>query len=107
MLRTSIAAGAFAITALFASPVLAADAPATAAAAPAALNTADTPLGDLLDNPASKAVLQKHIPDMISNPQIEMGRSMSLKQLQNYAGDVLTDEKLAEIDAELAKLPKK
>ena len=78
-----------------------------AAAAPAAkLSVENTSLGDLLDNPAAKAVLAKHINEMISNPQIDMARSMTLKQLQSYAGDALTDAKLAMIQTDLDKLPK-
>jgi hypothetical protein len=100
------AALVLAITGLAATPALAADGAAAAAPAAPALSS-ETPLGDLLDNPAAKAVLQKHIPDMIANPQIEMARSMSLKQMQGYAGDALPDAKLAEIDADLAKVPAK
>lgn len=106
MLRTSTAAIVLAASTMLACPVFATPAPVSAAA-PVKISTSDTSLGDLLDNPAAKAVLQKHIPDMISNPQIEMGRSMTLRQLQSYAGDVLTDEKLNQIDGELGKLPTK
>ena len=87
-----------------AAPVLAADAPAAPAAQ---MSTATTDLGTLLDNAAAKAVLQKYIPQVISNPQIEMARSMTLKQLQGFAGDALTDATLASIDADLAKIPAK
>lgn len=66
--------------------------------------TADTPLGDLLDDPDAKAILAKYLPDLVSNPSIEMARGMTLKSLQNYAGDQVTDEKLSAIDADLAKL---
>lgn len=98
-----------AIAAAVAVPAYAADAPAAASAAPAAakLSVADTDLGTLLDNPGSKAVLDKYIHDMISNPQIDMARSMTLKQLQQYAGDALTETKLAQIQADLDKLPAK
>ena len=98
------------IAALIVATPVAAAAPALAAeaAAPAPALTVDgTSLGDLLDNPQAKAVLDKHIHEMISNPQIEMARGMTLKQLQGFAGDALTDEKLAAINADLAKLPAK
>ena len=89
------------------APALAADAPAAApAAAPSAhYTTTDTSLGDLLDDPAAKAVLQKYIPQMIANPQIDMARSMTLKQLQSYSSDQLPDTTLAHIDVDLSKLP--
>jgi len=76
----------------------------TAAAAPLSVETTD--LGTLLDNPAAKAVLTKQIPDLVGNEQISMARGMTLKQLQQFAGDTLTDTKLATIQAELNKLPK-
>ena len=100
---------AFAAAALaVANPaVVLADAPTTAAPAPAKFSVEDTDLGTLLDNPGTKAILVKYVNDMVSNPQIDMARSMTLKQLQQYAGDTLTDAKLAMIEAELSKLPTK
>lgn len=65
-----------------------------------------TDLGTLLDNPGAKAVLAKHMPGLIENEQIQMARGMTLRQLQQFAGDAVTDEKLAAVQADLAKLPK-
>ncbi|WP_334184798.1 hypothetical protein [Novosphingobium sp.] len=83
-------------------------APSVSLAAPAATSAKTktvykvdaTDLGTLLDDPASKAILIKHIPEVVSNPQIEMGRAMTLSQLAQYAGDQITPEKLAEIQKE-------
>ena len=50
----------------------------------------------------AKAVLEKHLPALIGNPQMEMARSMTLKQIQGFAGDALSDEILAKVDADLA-----
>jgi hypothetical protein len=44
---------------------------------------------------------------MLSGDQIDMARSMTLKGIQPYAADRVTDKALAQIDAELAKLPAK
>ena len=79
----------------------------TAIVAAAAYTTADTDIGTLLDDPAAKAVLEKILPGFATNPQIDMARSMTMKSIQQYAADTLTDEKLAAVDAELAKLPAK
>jgi hypothetical protein len=79
----------------------------TAIFAAAAYTTADTDIGTLLDDPAAKAVLEKILPGFATNPQIDMARSMTMKSIQQYAADTLTDEKLAAVDAELAKLPAK
>jgi para-nitrobenzyl esterase len=67
----------------------------------------DSTIGDLLDDPAAKAVLDKDLPGFASNPQIDMARSMTLKQIQQYAADQLTDAKLAVVQADLNKLPPK
>ncbi len=96
-------AAAMMLAPLLASPALAGDAPASAIKP--SFTTRDTDLGTLLDNPAAKAVLMKYIPTMISNPQIDMARSMTLKQLQSYAADQLPDATLAKIDTDLANIP--
>ena len=94
--------------AMLAAPALAAEATTTAtAAAPApTFSVAATPIGTLLDTPATRAVLDKELPGFTTNPQVEMARGMSLKAVQSYAPEKLTDERLAAVDAELAKLPK-
>ncbi|MDE2595654.1 MAG: hypothetical protein KGL44_02130 [Sphingomonadales bacterium] len=87
-------------------PAMAAEAAAPAAApAKPAFSTAETDIGTLLDNPATKAVLQKYVAALIANPQIDMARAMTLKQVQGYAADALSDETLAKIDADLAAIP--
>jgi para-nitrobenzyl esterase len=90
------------------SPAAFAQAPQAAPAAGAEhYSTSATPIGTLLDDPAAKAVLTKYIPDTVNNPQIDMARSMTLKDTQQYAPDSMTDAVLAKIDAELALLPAK
>lgn len=98
-----LAAAALSVT----TPALAqtaASAPA-ATAAHAKYTTADTELGVLLDDPAAKAIIEKHIPGMTANDQVDMARAMTLKAVQQYAPDDVTDARLAAIDADLAKLP--
>ncbi|WP_097093631.1 hypothetical protein [Novosphingobium sp. Chol11] len=72
-----------------------------------AYSTATTELGTLLDDPAAKAVLEKHVPGMTTNDQVDMARAMTLKDIQQYSPDDITDKVLAAIDADLAKLPAK
>ena len=43
--------------------------------------TLDTTVGELLDNPQAKAVLDKQLPGVSSNPMIAMVRGMSLNML--------------------------
>jgi para-nitrobenzyl esterase len=96
--------------ALFAAALTSATAIAQTTPTPAAASgytVANTDIGTLLDDPAAKAVLDKNIPGFTANPQIDMARSMTLKAVQAYAADKLTDEALAKVDADLAKLPVK
>jgi hypothetical protein len=95
--------------AMIVSPAQAEDkaaAPAAEAAKPA-FTTANTPVGDLLDNADAKAIVEKHLPGFSSHPQIEMARGLSLKTVQGFAPDQITDEALAKIDADFAALAEK
>lgn len=68
--------------------------------------TTDTDIGTLLDNPETKAIIEKNIPGMTTNPQIDMARGMTLRGIQAYAADQVTDARLAAIDTEFSKLTK-
>jgi hypothetical protein len=68
-------------------------------------STQETPIGDLLDNPGTKAVLEKIVPEFIKAERIDDARGMTLREIQPYAADMFTEEVLAKIDAELAKVP--
>ena len=94
---------ASAITAL---PMLAAPALAQAAQ-PAHYSVTDTLVGKLIDDPAAAAILEKLVPTVWANEMFQsMGRELTLKAIQQYE-PVLSDEKLAEIQAEFDKIPAK
>lgn len=76
---------------------------AQAAASPAQSLTVDSPMGALLDNAAARKIIQQHLPVLLSSPQIELARGLSLRSLQQFAPTVVTDDKLDAINAELAK----
>lgn len=97
-----IAAAAFA----FSLPAAAQPAPAPAAAAPGpkSFSVQTSTVGELLDNPAAKAIFAKYLPDVVANPQLEMGRAMTLPDIVQYE-PAITPDKLAAIDAELKALP--
>ncbi|WP_226016537.1 hypothetical protein [Novosphingobium sp. FKTRR1] len=110
-LIAAIVLGAVALPAsVLAAPANGTPAAASTPAAPPAsapkYTTADTEIGTLIDDPAAKLILDKIVPGMTTNPQIDMARSMTLKSIQQFAADQLTDARLAQIDAEFAKLPK-
>lgn len=78
-----------------------AETPPAATKTKVAYKVQDTDLDTMLDAPAAKAILLKYTPEIVNNSQIEMGRGMTLSQLQQFAGDQLTNEKLAKIQANL------
>jgi len=41
----------------------------------------DSKLGDLMDNPDYKAIFDKHIPSLSSNPMVAMGKKLAIKYL--------------------------
>jgi hypothetical protein len=66
-----------------------------------------TPAGKLIDDPAAAAILQKLIPTVWSNSMFQSaGRELTLRAIQQYEA-VLTEAKLAEIQAEFDKIPAK
>ena len=78
-----------------------------AAAAKAPYNTNDTDIGTLLDDPAARAIVDKHIPGFSAGEQVDMARGMTLKGIQQFSGDKITDQVLADIDSDFAKLAAK
>jgi len=68
--------------------------------------TLDTTLAALLDDPKAKAVLDKHMPGISSNPMVAMVKSMSLNKLlaiPQAAQFGLTKEKAEQVLAEINK----
>jgi hypothetical protein len=69
--------------------------------------TLDTTLGELLDDPQAKALLDKHVPGVSSNPMVTMARGMSLNavlSMPQAAQFGLTKEKVDAFLAEANKL---
>lgn len=103
----------FAMTlASLAGTTLSMSAPAAAQAAPAApaahYSVKDTPAGKLIDDTAAAAILKKMIPSVWANDQFQsVGRELTLKAIQQYEPEALSDENLAKIQAELDKIPAK
>ena len=69
----------------------------------APFNTA-SPIGTLLDHPAARAVLQKHIPEMLAAPELSLAKAMSLEQVAPFTQGLLSEEMLARINEDLAKV---
>jgi hypothetical protein len=82
--------------------------PAPAAASPTGYSVSTTLVGKMLDDPAANAVLKKMIPTVYANEMFQtMGREITLKDIQQYEPEALSDANLAKLQAELDKLPAK
>ncbi len=84
-------------------------APAFAQAAPsvqpAHYSVATTLVGKLLDDPAAAAILKELIPTVYANEQFQSaGRSLTLKDIQQYEPEALSDENLTKIQAAFDKI---
>lgn len=95
-----IAAG---LTPLTATPALAQAAPAETAAH---YSVQTTPVGKLLDDPAASAILERIIPTVFANEMFQtMGRTQTLASIQQFEPAALSNEVLAQIQAEFDKIP--
>jgi hypothetical protein len=68
--------------------------------------TLNTTLGELLDNPQAKSVLDQYLPGVSSNPMVGMAKGMSLNMILSMPQATqlgLTKEKVEEILAEINK----
>jgi hypothetical protein len=103
ILRTlAVGAGALAVATAsqaFAQPA-AAPASAPIPAAPGAPSVESTTIGDLMANPAAKAVLQKDMPQLVSYPGLDQIKDMTLRAISVYPEAQLDDAKLKAIQAD-------
>jgi hypothetical protein len=82
-----------------------AQAPTTSAPAKATLSS-QSKVRDLIGDPDAKAVLEKLIPQVVNNPQLEMGYDLKLREIQQFE-PALTDDVLAGVDKALAEMQAK
>ena len=61
-------------------------------------------VGDLMNNPAAKAVIDEFLPEAAGNPQTKMAYGMSLKMLASFPAAKISKDLLAQIDARLQAL---
>lgn len=83
-------------------------------AQPGATRTVDhysvskTLVGKLLDDPTAAAILKEIVPTVYGNAQFQTaGRDLTLKDIQTYEPDTLSDANLAKIQSAFDKIPVK
>lgn len=65
----------------------------------------NTKLAEILDDPAARACMQTHYPEMATmGPMMNMARGLSLKQISAFPQAKMTPERLQKIVEDLQKL---
>ena len=104
-MKTKIAIIAAGLIAALSAPIAAETtvaAPAVAAAISAF--SIDSPIEQLVANPATKTVLDTDFPGLTAHPAYEQFKAMSLKQLQPFSNGVITDDLLVKAGTDLAAI---
>lgn len=94
MIRKLIAAAAFAVA--MAPVALAQDAPK--------FSSTTSTFAQILDNAEAKAALDKVFPGTSEAPELQPAMEMTPDAVKAFAPEIFTEEKLKELDAELAKI---
>ena len=78
---------------------------AAAPATPAARPTIESSIKDLLANPETAAVLEKHLPGVGQHPALPQFQDMTLTQVAPMSGGAVTPAIVTAIDTDLKALP--
>lgn len=68
--------------------------------------TSTTHIFDLARNPKTRVVLEAYMPTLLTNPDFPQYRDLTLKQLQGYAPDKISNSLLDSVDQSLAEADK-
>ncbi|MFN3836246.1 MAG: hypothetical protein ACK4MI_00885 [Brevundimonas sp.] len=110
MTKTVFAAAVATLLAAGAASAQTAPAPAQdhanhAAGHHAAHPTIDSTIEALVADPATKAVLDKHLPGIDRHPAYAQFKGMTLRQVAPFSQGNITDAKIAAIDTDLKAIP--
>jgi outer membrane protein assembly factor BamB len=61
-------------------------------------------IGDLLRDPQAKAIFEKHFPQVVTDKRLSNAQEQTLPEIKVMTGGIITEEKLAAMDADLRKL---
>ena len=67
-------------------------------------NLENTTIGEMLDTPELKALIEKYIPDVLDHPLLEVGRSFAFEDALPYFEDMIDEEDLEKFKAALAEI---
>lgn len=101
-----LAGAASAQTAPTSAPAPSEDHSAHAGHAPAAARpTIESSIEALVTDPATKAVMDKHLPGLADHPAYGQFKGMTLRQVAPFSQGHITDAVITAIDADLKALP--
>lgn len=69
-----------------------------------ALSTETTTIGELIENPETKAILDEHLPGLSENEQLSMASGMTLRMVAPMSGGEISEDAMDAIDADLKAL---
>ena len=64
----------------------------------------NTPIGKLMEDDKSRAVLEKYFKDVLNHPKFDMAKGLSIVKLKHFAKDMITDEMISNIENDLNKI---
>jgi cytochrome c1 len=97
---------ALAAVALASASLIGTTALAQISAAAAAPNpTVDDSIADLLADPDTAAIMEKHLPGISQHPALPQFQDMTLDQVMPYSQGAVTEEIIEAIDADIKALP--
>jgi para-nitrobenzyl esterase len=64
-----------------------------------------TTIGDLLANPAAKAVIEKDLPGLTADPRLQQAMGMTLTDIEPYSDGKITDDVLSKVQADFDAIP--
>jgi len=63
----------------------------------------DSPIHDLLADPAALQVLRSHLGALLDRPEVSLALDLSLREVAQFIPDILSEDVLASIEADLGK----
>jgi hypothetical protein len=105
-IKAALAAALGALSLGLAAPAFA-QTPPPIPAAPGAPSVETTPIGDLMANPAAKAVLEKDLPKLVTYDGLDQIKDLTLRGISVYPQAELDDAKLKMIQADFDATAKK
>jgi para-nitrobenzyl esterase len=98
---------AFAAAPTLAQPTATAPAaaPATIPAASPKASVETTTIGDLVDNPKTKAVLQQDMPELLTYDGLDQIKGMTMRDISKFAQAKLDDARLMKIQKDFDAIP--